>query len=180
MPASNRALHQPQLPAFIRQQPGHSLKKREGGGLTKKVKLVCDLLVHEGYERAEACKEAGLSEKTILAALRKPLVLRYLREQTEVLRDGERFRNIRTGIKLRDKAESEHVQLKAAQWLHGESVGSNAVQVNVGVQVTPGYVIDLREDGDSVKHDAAKRHQMLELAASEAKLLIDKDDVPQT
>lgn len=90
------------------------------------------------------------------------------------MRDGDRFRNIQRAQQLRDEGKSERVQLEAARFLNGEAMGSSGVQVNVGVQVSPGYVIDLREDNATVSADQAKRRQMLELAANEAKALKDK------
>lgn len=129
----------------ITRKPRSALSaSRRDSSLTPRVRKTIDAMVFQGRNRDEAARQAGLTEGAIYQALRKPAVLAFYNEQLEVLRHSERARNLHKGIELRDGAASEKVQLEAAKWLHGES-GGHGTQVNVGVQVVPGYVIDLRE-----------------------------------
>lgn len=135
--------------------------------LTPRVRRAIALMVDEGLSRKDAASQAGLTDHALYSAFCKPAVVAHFNKLLEVLRTGERARNLLTGVRLRDSAGSEKVQLEAAKWLHGES-GPASVQVNVGVQVTPGYVLDLREEA---------RGQMIELSAHEPKPLTDQPPV---
>ena len=76
------------------------------------------------------------------------------------------------------RLRSARVRLEAAKWLHGEHMPGGGATVNVGVQVvTPGYVLDLREDEESLARDDAARMQMRRLDVHGAKPLADKGDV---
>jgi hypothetical protein len=116
------------------------------------------VMVDEGLGRQEAAKRAGLADRSAREAFAKPAVKAEYARLLEVFRTSERSRNLHAGIKLRDEAKSERVRLEAAKWLHGEHLpGGATVNVGVGVLVQPGYVLDLREDEESLRRDREAR-----------------------
>jgi hypothetical protein len=109
-------------------------------------------MVFEGLTRPEAAKSVEMTDHGLREALRKPHVLRYLRECKEVLRTSAGARALRTIEELSDGANSEKVKLEAAIYLdsgqHRRSDGHTNVTVGIGIQVTPGYVIDNSEPAE--------------------------------
>jgi hypothetical protein len=120
-------------------------------------------------KRADAAKAVGISDVTLRQALSNPLVVRYYRDQLEVLRTGERPRSIAKIAQLRDKAKSERTQFDAAKYLDGGD-RSTGVTVNVGVNVAPGYLVTIPETEGA--------RQMLKLAGSHANVLDQSQSVP--
>lgn len=130
-------------------------KDKKEPRLTDKQRLLVDLMVHEGMDRKRAAAAAAITDETARLALRNPQVLAYLNEEMEVLRTSARPRALRKMGDLLD-AKTERIQFEAAKYLDGMDRPSHAVgatvnvQVNNTVNVTPGYVLDLRPD-DVVK-----------------------------
>lgn len=127
--------------------------------ISPKVKLAIDLMVFEGMKRDEAAETVGLAIISLRQAMLKPHNLAYLNEQMEVLRTSARPRALRKMTDLLE-AKTERIQFEAAKYLDGMDRPSHAVgatqvnvQVNNTVNVTPGYVLDLRpEDGQQIEH----------------------------
>lgn len=96
--------------------------------------------------RPLAAQAVGLSDITLRAAFRNPVVVHHYNALLDVLRTSERPRSVQRIAVLRDEAESERVQLEAAKYLDGGDArtGSHVV-VNVGVNVQPGYLTDVSE-----------------------------------
>lgn len=162
------------LPAARRRSP-HAIGKQplNNGGLTRRVKAAIDHIVHDAMRREEGAAAVGLTEDALRRALNKRGVRAYYNEQVEVLKADARPGAARRIVSLMEQERSLKVALDAAKYLdsNGNSDRGGGVTVNVGVQVTPGYVIDLGEDeGDS---------QMLELKAHGAKPLAHKGSVPE-
>lgn len=131
-------------------------------GLSKRVKEAINLMIFSGWSRKQAAETVGLADNSVYAALRNPEVLAYWNQQLEVLRTGERPRNIHTAIEIRDSdslretASGQKVRLEAAKMLEGDD-GHRGTTVNVGIAVTPGYVIDLRP-GDELERGKQLSH----------------------
>ncbi|ASY64468.1 hypothetical protein SJ05684_c30440 [Sinorhizobium sojae CCBAU 05684] len=159
-------------------------KEKKEPRLTDKQRALIDFMVHEGMDRKRAAEAAGVTDETARLALRNPQVLAYLNEEMEVLRTGARPRALRKMADLLD-AKTERIQFEAAKYLDGMDRPSHAVgatQVNVQVtntvNVTPGYVIDLRP-GEF--NEAAGAQQIEHLAHEEAISLEElavSEDVP--
>lgn len=123
--------------------------------------------------RQDAAKAAGLADVTLRQALANPMVMKFYREQLDVLRTGERPRSIAKIAALRDTAGSERVQLEAAKYLDtGDQQRGVVVNVGVGVNVQPGYAVTIPSD----MADAGR--QMLKLAGSHANVMDMQADVP--
>ncbi|KQT96957.1 hypothetical protein [Rhizobium sp. Leaf453] len=120
--------------------------------LSPAVKAAVEMMVFQGKQRPEAAENAGLKDDSLRSALTKPHVLAYLNECMEMLRTSLRPRALHTMGELLD-AKTDTIKFKAAEYLDGQNRGQHTigaaqvnVQVNNTVNVTPGYVIDLRAD----------------------------------
>lgn len=128
-------------------------REKKEPSLSQPVKLAVELMVYEGQKRPEAAESVGLKDDSLRKALTKPDALAYLNECMEVLRTSGRPRALRKMIELVDDAKTERIQFEAAKYLDGMDRPSHAVgatqtnvQINTTVNVTPGFVIDLRPD----------------------------------
>lgn len=121
-----------------------------------KTKAAIEAMVFEGKLRRQAAEAVGMSDESLRQMLLKPHVLAFLNQCMEVLRTSERPRSLLKVVELRDKAESERVQLDAAKYIDGmdrgvHQVGAtviNNTQINNTVNVTPGYVIKIDRRND--------------------------------
>jgi hypothetical protein len=126
-------------------------KQKKEIALSPITKLSIELMVFEGMKRKEAAETAGMADISLRQALLKPHNLAYLNECMEVLRTSARPRALHKMGELLD-AKTERIQFEAAKYLDGMDRPSHAVgatvnvQVNNTVNVTPGYVLDLRPD----------------------------------
>lgn len=159
-------------PAHRRPGRPSNKSKRPLMALSRKVRAACDLMALEGLSRKEAATRVGLSDHSLYLALRNPVVLRYHNEALEVLRTGERGKSVVKIAHLRDNAASERVSLEAAKHLDARGpAGNGGVTVNVGVNVQPGYLVDV------AAHSPAAG-QILHQAGSTRNLLTEQQDVP--
>ena len=95
--------------------------------ISDRLKVAIGSMVERGLSRCEAAKLAGLSDHSLYCALRKPHVLAYRCERMEVLRTSEAARTIHRVAALAGGASSEHVRLKANQYLlEIAGIGSNS------------------------------------------------------
>lgn len=121
--------------------------------VTDAQRTAIDAMVFDGKKRKEAAQLAGITDEAMRQALLKPQVLAYLNECQEVLRESLRPRALHTMGELLDD-KSSTVKFKAAEYLDGQNRGTHTVggtvinntQINNTLNVTPGYVIDLRPD----------------------------------
>ena len=172
----NVAIMASPVPARIKSTGGKPLKEPRAAGLSPRVKAAVEKMVFEGLKRPAAAEAVGLADATLRAALGAPLVLRYLTEQMEVLRTSVRPRALQRIAELSDGAASEKVALDASKYLDSNGASSSGVTVNVGIGITPGYVIDLTEGmgaaATTVQHgQSTKQHERV------AKTLIDLSEV---
>ena len=89
--------------------------------VTGKLKVAIDNMVWKGARRATAAKQAGMTDHSLRAALKKPHVKAAYLSELQVLRESERARNILTMIEVRDgKGHSNPMaRLNAAKTLEG-------------------------------------------------------------
>jgi hypothetical protein len=105
----------------------------------------------------EAAAHMGITLKFARSYFRHHGARRYYMQLLQEMQDSERARNLHTVVGIRDDASlketaaGQKVRLEAVRHLDGEKQGGAGVTVNlgIGVQVTPGYVIDLSEPGES-------------------------------
>jgi len=145
------------------QQAAALLKKEKKEiAVGPKTKAAIELMVFEGKKRKEAAEEIGMSDETLRQSLLKPHVLAFVNQCQEVLRTSLRPRALHTMGDLLD-SKNDSTKFKAAEYLDGMNRSSHQVgatvnvQVNNTVNVTPGYVLDLRPE-DYVKADVQIEH----------------------
>lgn len=150
-------------------------KEKKEPVVTDKQRAAIHAMVFEGQKRPDAAKAAGMHDESLRLALTKPNVLAYLNQQIEVLRTSGRPRALHTMIDLLD-SKNDSTKFKAAEYLDGMNRSSHQVgatqvnvQVNNTVNVTPGYVLDLRPE---------HAHQIEHLDAHDANGLPHNADVP--
>jgi hypothetical protein len=119
-------------------------------GLTARVKNVLDIMVSEGVDRKTAVARIGISDRKMREALSNPVVLAYYNDGLTALRTAEKARNIHVAAAIRDRgaepdasAAMGRTAVEAIKFLHGETGGSQNINIGIGVKVTPGYVMDL-------------------------------------
>jgi hypothetical protein len=142
-------------------KPGRQKTSGRGSGLTPRVRKAVEAIVYgvDGAEIStmkEAAAVAGLSDKALQDAFKKPSVLAHYRDavrtRQEVLkaRSVDTIEGIMTDTKLMDTPAGAKVRLDAAKSVLQEPASSQTnIQVNVdGRQVTPGYVIRIDRSKD--------------------------------
>lgn len=116
----------------------------------------------------QAARHMGIAVGTAANYLRHPLARQHYMQQMQVLRDGTRARNLQRAKEIRDQSENLTAAVAALKWLEPADEARN-LNINVGVQVSAGYVIDLTEPGDG--------RQLHRLTTDGAKPLIEHEDV---
>jgi hypothetical protein len=87
--------------------------------VTGKLKRAVDYML-DGSSRLDAAHRAGMSDHGLREALKRPHVKRYYLDELEVLRTGERVRNLLAAIEVRDQRENQVARMTAIRWLEGE------------------------------------------------------------
>ncbi len=164
-------------------KPGRKKATGRGSGVTPRVRRAIEAIVY-GVDGAdistmkEAAVAAGLSDKALRDAFKKPSVLAHFREAVQTrqemlkARSVDTLEGIMTDAKLKETPAGAKVRLDAAKAVLQEPASSQTnIQVNVGGQhVTPGYVIDLSGPKE-------KRLAYLEEAARKNDLVVPVEDV---
>ena len=137
------------------QQAAALLKKEKKEiAVGPKTKAAIELMVFEGQKRKQAAANVGMSDETLRQSLCKPHVLAFVNQCQEVLRTSLRPRALHTMGELLD-SKNDSTKFKAAEYLDGMNRSSHQVgatvnlQINNTVNVTPGYVLDLRPEGSA-------------------------------
>ncbi|NTI62124.1 hypothetical protein G6L85_11475 [Agrobacterium rhizogenes] len=142
-------------------KPGRQKTSGRGSGLTPRVRKAVEAIVYgvDGAEIStmkEAAGVAGLSDKALRDAFKKPSVLAHYRDavrtRQEVLkaRAVDTLEGIMTDKKLMDTPTGGKVRLDAAKAVLQEPASAQVnVQVNNTVSVTPGYVIRIDRSKDA-------------------------------
>lgn len=164
-------------------KPGRTKKAGRGSGLTPRVRQAIDFLIF-GDDNGrifitdrDAADAAGLSVRSLRAALLKPTVEAYHRQQLVAKRNGLKalglntIEAVMTDPELKKTAAGAKVRVDAAKVVLVDPTGTQVnVQVNSSLAVTPGYVIDL-EGG------RRRRLEQLEQAVEDAGIVIPVEQV---
>ena len=75
------------------------------------------LMVFGGLTRQQAAAEVGMSDHGLYQALRKPHVKKLHAQEFKALRSGASIRAYSRMVDLMESSHSEHVQLRACQWI---------------------------------------------------------------
>jgi hypothetical protein len=108
--------------------------------LTPKQRGLVEGMVHFGLNMKDAAQHAGMSERQAWNVIRKPEILKAIRDETQVLRSSVRPRMIHRAVKIADQDENKSAAVMAIKAVLGdEEHGRVAVNINI----TPGYAVDL-------------------------------------
>jgi hypothetical protein len=120
---------------LVRQTAGPVDKRRRKRGLTAAVRTAIDAMLYERCTRAQACKRAGFTERALYLALEKSEVAEYFNRGLQVLRAGERARNIHRLAEIRDAADNMPAvnAIKALEQLDAEAIARPTSQVTPGI-----------------------------------------------
>ncbi len=96
--------------------------------VTGAVRVAVTAMVDEALARSAAAEKAGITDHALYCALRKPHVVALRNELLGVLRTSESARVISATAKLAHGAESEHVRMKALEYLGSLDIETAPVQ----------------------------------------------------
>lgn len=108
--------------------------------VTGKLRTACDHLVYEGLAYDEAARKADLTVRAMRYALTRPHVIRYLREQREVLRASMCGANLLALADVRDQRDNQNARVAAVNAL--ERMDEVAARPS-SVGSTPGLTIQI-------------------------------------
>lgn len=117
-------------------------ERRMATGLSRKRLALIDAMVFDGLSRKDAAAKIGITDRASRYALGHPLVMSYYRKQLEVLRQSEKPKSVHRLAELRDQKDSQRIAFEAARELGREPVSSPVINLGIGVNVQPGYVIN--------------------------------------
>ncbi|MBL9045954.1 MAG: hypothetical protein JNK34_01395 [Tabrizicola sp.] len=124
--------------------PSYPPKRARQVRVSDKIKHAVQLIARNGLTQADAAKAAGLSRQGLNEALRRPEVAELLRSARAALegdisqlRQVGRLAAIEKAMELMRTSKDEKIQLRAAEFLAGESKGGPAVAVNVDLRQEP-------------------------------------------
>ena len=103
--------------------------------------IAIDAIMFDRCTREEACKRADFSERALYLALAKPEVAAYWNSQLQVLRQGERARNLHRLTELREQTSNPAAAVKAIQVL--EQPDDQAARYGFTPGQMPGLTIQI-------------------------------------
>lgn len=123
--------------------------------LPPRIRKAITNMVFDGLERPEAAASVGITDNTLYKHLRKPEALKHYKIECEVLRSGQRHRNIKKAMELRDDPAAKYggkVVIEAMKFLENDyTTGSQQQGINVNIQVQPGYICDISKVSERSK-----------------------------
>ncbi len=89
------------------------------GRISAKCRRAVELMIWEGLPRSKAATKAGITDRALHDALKRPHVLSLLRQEHDALRSGGAIRAYSRQERLGETADSEDVQERANRWIAG-------------------------------------------------------------
>jgi hypothetical protein len=131
--------------------------------LSNKLKSALDDMVWNGAPFDEAARAASYSVQSMRKALNRRHVLRYLREQKQVMRESVSAGNILTLREIRDRGSNDMARVKSVQVLeamgdveHTRLGSGEPSQPGLTIQIitsSPGTTVNPR----TIEHEPARR-----------------------
>ena len=118
-------------------------------GLSPKVAEAVRIMAETGATRAEAAAAVGMKDDSLYRAFRSATVRRHFHQLIDQVREASRPKAVQQLAELSTSAQSEKVRLDASKYLDGaHEQPRQGVTVNVGIQVQPGYIVDVSQHRD--------------------------------
>jgi hypothetical protein len=108
--------------------------------MTAQVKAACDLMIYEAMSWDAAAVKAGLKVQGMRRALRRPQVLKYLRDERQILLAAIATATPLRLAQLRDQDDNRNAAVNAARTLEGLDAD---MPMRGGQASAPGFVIVL-------------------------------------
>jgi hypothetical protein len=143
--------------------------------MTPQVRAACDLMIYEALPWEQAAVKAGVPARSMRRALHRPYVLKYLRDERQVLLAAISTATPLRLAQLRDQDENRNAAVNAARTLEGLDIDTPH---RGGQASAPGFVIVLNPSapavtpGDAAIVIDAARREASPLAADE--VLVDQ------
>ena len=109
------------------------------GRISAKCRRAIELMIWEGSPRSKAAKDAGMSDRALHDALKRPHVLSLLRQEHDTLRSGGAIRAYSRQERLAEQAGSEDVQERANRWIAGCDGLAPVTKVAIQAQVSHSF-----------------------------------------
>ncbi len=93
-------------------------------------------MIWKGLPRSKAAAEAGITDRALHDALKRPHVLSLLRQEHDALRSGGAIRAYSRQERLGETADSEDVQERANRWIAGCDGLAPVAKVAIQAQVS--------------------------------------------
>jgi hypothetical protein len=122
------------------------------GRVSGKLKIALDAIIFEGAEMDASAKKAGITTRAVRLAMAKPHVIGYMRTQRATLVNELSASNVHHLRTMRAESPNQMVRLGAVRTIEdiadGRGGRGSSVNVNVGVAIQAGFILDLREDDE--------------------------------
>jgi hypothetical protein len=149
--------------------------------MTPQVRAACDLMIYEALPWEQAAVKAGVPARSMRRALHRPYVLKYLRDERQVLLAAISTATPMRLAQLRDQDENRNAAVNAARTLEGLDAD---MPMRAGQASAPGFVIVLNApahalpagDGTSAIVIDGARRQSAPTAADEAPIFAGDGD----
>ena len=129
--------------------------------ISPRIQRCIQLMVLDGLPRKQAAAEVGLKDRTMYEHFQKPHVMQVYKRMVQMVRNSEEARSIHVAVGIRENEKaSDKSRILAMKYIDGaEARAPVQINVGVGVQVSPGYIVGL---GEHVE----KARQILQLSGS--------------
>lgn len=134
-------------PTTYTRQRRSKAKSQPSHGLGAKAEALVEAMVWDALGRDEAADKVGISRDYAYRLLRSPEVMRHFNTELEAMRTSGKARLVHRLEAITEQDDNQTAAVAAAKVLIGmDGMGRSAAPVvNVGVAVTPGWVIDCTE-----------------------------------
>lgn len=124
-----------------------AIGKTTPNGVSGRLKAALDNMTWNGTPWEQAARKANLTVRAMRLAMKRPHVLRYLRDERRVLLASASGENLHALAKLRDQDENRAAAVQAARALEG--LASEQFETgSIAIAGQPaGFVIDISEPG---------------------------------
>jgi hypothetical protein len=142
--------------------------------VTGKLRRAITEMVWSGARRADAAEAAGMTDHFLRAALKKPHVIAFYRQELGVLRESGRAKTFHRLEALRDQDDNKAAAVKACQVL--EQIADDPVKASISRSIAPGFVIQIVNAPSGPREQATTINVAPAPAAAEDELSITDDD----
>jgi len=129
----------------LTQQQRAAVGRTTRNGVSGRLKIALDDMIENGTPWEQAAVKSSLTVRAMRLALKRPAVIRYLRDVRRVWLSSATGQNLHALARVRDQDENKAAAVQAARSL--ESLASEQFgEGPIGLGQTAGFVIDIGPD----------------------------------